>query len=128
MSVSDDPVKKSQAKKELESLRSRILHHDTRYFTYDSPEIPDADYDRLVNRLQELERQFPDLITPDSPSQRIGSAPLKTFAQVIHEIPMMSLDKVFSEADLGDFDTRVKKRLESDKPLQYSCEPKVDGV
>lgn len=123
-----DSRKHSQARRELESLREQIQYHDIRYHSYDSPEIPDADYDRMVQRLLALETEFPDLITPDSPSQRVGAAPLTEFTQVRHGIPMMSLDKVFTEKDLADFDARVRKRLETDKPVEYCCEPKVDGV
>lgn len=120
--------KLSQVRKELESLRQQIRHHDIQYFVHDSPEIPDADYDRLYQRLLKLEADFPQLVTTDSPSQRVGGEAIGQFAQVRHEIPMMSLDKVFSREELADFDTRVRKRLDSDRPVQYSCEPKVDGV
>jgi DNA ligase (NAD+) len=131
MAASDEepPSNKSSAiQLELDQLRRQIAHHDSQYFTHDSPEIPDVDYDRLFARLVEIESLYPALITAESPTQRVGSKPLDEFRQVQHEIAMLSLDKVFNESDLNDFDARVKKRLESDKPLQYSCEPKVDGV
>jgi len=91
------------------------------------PEIPDADYDALLIRLEELEQEY-DLAMPDSPTQRIGGTPLSQFTQVTHEYAMLSLGKVFGEKDLRDFETRIKKRLGSEEELVYSCEPKVDGI
>lgn len=125
-----DAPKKSPAslRKDAQQLREQIAHHDRLYFEQDSPEIPDADYDRLFAGLVALEEQYPDLITPDSPTQRVSGTPITGFAQVRHEIPMLSLDKVFDENDLSLFDARIKKRLGSDADLQFSCEPKVDGV
>ncbi|MDY6982179.1 MAG: NAD-dependent DNA ligase LigA, partial [Pseudomonadota bacterium] len=115
-------------KKELERLRREIEHHNRQYHQLDKPEITDQDFDRLFQRLLELEAQHPDLVTPDSPSQRVGSAPLGGFAQVTHAVPMLSLDKVFDEEDLKRFEERCKKRLGVDTGLIYSCEPKIDGV
>ena len=121
-----------QAAQELETLRREISRHNSLYHQYDAPEIPDADYDRLFDRLLVLEAQFPKLVTPDSPSQRVGDKPLSSFAQVTHEVPMMSLAKVFNDTDLADFEARIVKRLEWEdegaEPPTYSCEPKIDGV
>ena len=114
-------------KQEVLELRRQIEHHNRLYHSLDTPEIPDADYDALLHRLETLETAH-DLATPDSPTQRVGSEPLAQFSQVNHEIAMLSLDKVFGEQDLRDFETRIKKRLSDDLQLQYSCEPKVDGV
>jgi len=114
--------------KEVQSLREQIAYHDQLYFIQDNPEIPDVDYDWLFNRLIELENQFPQLVSADSPTQRVSGAPLDEFKQVRHQIPMLSLDKVFNEDDLNQFDARIKKRLGDDSTLEYSCEPKVDGV
>jgi DNA ligase (NAD+) len=118
--------------RELGDLRRQIEHHNRLYYRHDSPEIPDQEYDRLFDRLLEIEHEWPELATPDSPSQRIGSEPLSGFVQVTHEIPMLSLDKVTSEAELTRFESRIQKRLDSqndnDTALEYSCEPKVDGV
>ncbi len=116
------------AEQALVELRRQIARHDSLYFQHDAPVIADAEYDRLFERLLALEKQFPDLVTPDSPSQRVGDAPVETFAQVVHEQPMMSLAKVFTEEDLALFETRIKKQLDSDEPVDYSCEPKIDGV
>ncbi|MEZ5492163.1 MAG: NAD-dependent DNA ligase LigA [Gammaproteobacteria bacterium] len=129
-SGSDATQKTSPAsvRKDIEQLREQVAHHDRLYFEQDSPEIPDADYDQLFARLVALEEQYPEFVTPDSPTQRVSGTPIAGFVQVRHEIPMLSLDKVFDETDLALFDARIKKRLGSDTNLQYSCEPKVDGV
>ena len=117
----------AKVKREVISLREQIKHHNRLYYSLDAPEIPDADYDALLIRLDVLEKEY-DLVTSDSPTQRVGGAPLSQFTQVSHEIPMLSLAKVFSEKDLRDFETRIKKRLGSEEELVYSCEPKVDGI
>ena len=112
---------------EVAALRREINYHNRLYYTLDSPEIPDADYDALLDRLTELEQEY-DLVTPESPTRRVGSEPLAQFTQITHEQPMLSLDKVFNEQDLQDFESRIKKRLGSEADLEYSCEPKVDGI
>lgn len=114
-------------RKEVAELRRQIEHHNRQYYALDAPEIPDADYDALLDRLVQLEEEY-DLVTPDSPTQRVGAEPLQQFAQVTHESPMLSLGKVSSEQDLLDFGARVMKRLDRDDPLDYSCEPKMDGI
>lgn len=116
-----------KTKQEVSTLRQQIEHHNRLYHALDSPEIPDADYDALVARLLQLEAEY-ELVTPASPTQRVGSEALSQFTQVKHEIPMLSLDKVSNEKDLNDFELRLQKRLDNDGQLQYSCEPKVDGV
>lgn len=113
---------------ELAELRKQIEHHNRLYYQDDTPEITDQDYDRLFQRLLDIEAQHPELVTADSPSQRVGSAPLASFAQVTHAVPMLSLDKVFNEDDLQRFEERSKKRLQAENELEYSCEPKIDGV
>ncbi|MEX0740623.1 MAG: NAD-dependent DNA ligase LigA, partial [Pseudohongiella sp.] len=121
-----------QAAQEIDTLRREINRHNSLYYQYSAPEIPDADYDRLFDRLLELEALFPESVTPDSPTQRVGDAPLSSFAQVTHDVPMMSLAKVFNDSDLADFEARILKRLEIEdenaEPPSYSCEPKIDGV
>lgn len=114
-------------RQEVDDLRRQIEHHNRLYYTFDAPEIPDADYDALLARLELLEADY-DLVTPDSPTQRVGAEPLSQFTQVTHENPMLSLGKVNTEQELRDFANRVAKRLGSDAPLIYSCEPKIDGV
>ncbi|MDF1622632.1 MAG: NAD-dependent DNA ligase LigA [Pseudohongiella nitratireducens] len=123
---------KTAAVAELETLRQQIDYHNRRYHRDDAPEIPDADFDKLFDRLLSLEADYPELITDDSPSQRVGSEPLTSFTQVQHDIPMMSLSKVFNDQDLADFEARILKRLDDqvdeDESLYYACEPKIDGV
>jgi DNA ligase (NAD+) len=108
-------------------LRERIRYHNYRYYVLDDPEIPDAEYDRLLRELQQLEQQHPKLITPDSPTQRVGAQPLSAFGEVRHELPMLSLDNAFSDEELGEFDRRVRERLGVDT-VEYTGEPKLDGV
>lgn len=117
-------------KKMLESLKSQLHHHNYLYHVLDAPEIPDAEYDRMMQELQALEQQYPELITDDSPTQRVGAAPITAFGTVTHERPMLSLDNAFSEDSVRDFHRRVAERLEleADAPLTYSVEPKLDGV
>ena len=117
-------------KKRVESLREQIRHHNYQYHVLDEPEIPDAEYDRLVRELQELEKNHPDLVTDDSPTQRVGAEPVKAFGTVQHVIPMLSLDNAFSEDELRAFHRRVTDRLkiDIDSDLSYAAEPKLDGV
>lgn len=113
---------------ELSELRQSIDYHNRRYFQQDDPAIPDQEYDKLFQRLLEIELQYPQLQTEDSPSQRVGSELLGGFQTVTHLIPMLSLDKVFNSDELERFDGRVRKRLQQEGPLNYACEPKMDGV
>ncbi|MFD2110242.1 NAD-dependent DNA ligase LigA [Thiorhodococcus fuscus] len=111
-----------------ESLRARILYHNHRYYVLDDPEVPDAEYDRLVRELKGLESEHPDLVTPDSPTQRVGAAPRPEFREVRHAIPMISLDNAMSDEELADFHRRVLSGLSGgDAPL-YVAEPKLDGL
>jgi len=111
----------------IATLREKINHHNYCYYVLDNPEIPDAEYDRLMRELESLEQQYPETITPDSPTQRVGSAPLKEFAEVKHSIPMLSLGNAFEEQELIDFDRRVREGLDVDS-VDYSAEPKLDGL
>lgn len=115
-------------RKQVDALRAQIEHHNYQYYVLDDPEIPDAEYDRLMRELQALEQQYPELITPSSPTQRVGAAPLAAFSQVRHELPMLSLDNCFSEEELRAFDKRLHDRLKSEEPLHYVAEPKLDGL
>lgn len=117
----------SKVLQEVYQLRDEINRHNRLYHSLDAPEIPDADYDSLMLRLEALEAKY-NLLDADSPTQRVGGAPLTEFKQVTHEISMLSLDKVFNEKDLEDFENRIKKRLDSADVIEFSCEPKVDGV
>ncbi|MGD9076323.1 MAG: NAD-dependent DNA ligase LigA, partial [Desulfobacteraceae bacterium] len=114
--------------KELNDLREKIRYHNHRYYVLDDPEISDAEYDRIFQRLLELERHYPELVPADSPSQRVGAEPLDAFTQVTHRQPMLSLENVFDEQDIRDFDARLKRFLGEDPHLEYTVEPKIDGV
>lgn len=118
---------KSEAQKRIGKLRQDIQHHNHLYYVLAQPEVSDRDYDRLYKELQDLETQFPDLVTPDSPTQRVGGEPLKEFKSVTHLRPMMSLDNTYDAEDLADFDQRVRKLL-PEEVIEYILEPKVDGV
>jgi len=112
----------------LEKLRQQIDYHNYRYYVLDDPEVPDAEYDRLMRELQALEQQHPELITPESPTQRVGARPLDSFGEVEHRIPMLSLDNAFSDQELDDFDRRVHERLGLSEDVMYAAEPKLDGL
>jgi DNA ligase (NAD+) len=115
-------------KNNINKLRDKINEHNYRYYVLDDPLISDAEYDELFEQLKKLEKQHPDLITPDSPTQRVGAAPLKAFAEVQHSIPMLSLDNAFTEEDILAFDQRIHDRLDVTEAIQYCCEPKLDGL
>ncbi|RPH45600.1 MAG: NAD-dependent DNA ligase LigA, partial [Lysobacterales bacterium] len=118
----------TRAAARVRELRSAIEHHNYRYHVLDDPEVSDAEYDRLLRELKALEDQHPDLITPDSPTQRVGATPVSELDEVIHAKPMLSLENAFSEEDLLSFDRRVRERLESDEQIEYAAEPKLDGL
>ncbi|MEZ5593990.1 MAG: NAD-dependent DNA ligase LigA [Gammaproteobacteria bacterium] len=111
----------------IDALRSAINQHNYRYYVLDDPAVPDAEYDRLMRELRELESAHPDLISPDSPTQRVGAEPLAAFAEVTHSVPMLSLDNAFSDDELQSFDRRVREHLEVEQ-ISYSAEPKLDGL
>jgi DNA ligase (NAD+) len=112
----------------LDELRAEVDHHLYRYHVLDEPEIADAEYDRLFDELKELEEQHPDLITPDSPTQRVGAPPSDRFQKVEHLSPMGSLEKVTDDESLFKWADDVRKRLDSDEPVVYVLEPKIDGL
>lgn len=116
-----------EVKQRAADLREQIAYHNYRYYALDDPEIPDAEYDRLFRQLQQLEQEYPDLVTPESPTQRVGAQPLKGFDEVRHAIPMLSLGNVFSEEELADFDRRVRDGL-GVETVRYCVEPKLDGL
>lgn len=118
---------KEQARAEIERLREIIRYHDYRYYVLNSPEISDEEYDALMRKLQELEALFPDLVTPDSPTQRVGGKPQEGFAPFVHARPMLSLNNAFTEEEIRDFDRRVKKMLGVDE-IDYVVELKIDGL
>jgi DNA ligase (NAD+) len=108
-------------------LHEQLHEHNYRYYVLDAPVISDAEYDRLLRELQELEAAWPELLSPDSPTQRVGARPLKAFGEVRHEVRMLSLDNAFSDDELADFDRRVRERLET-TIVDYAAEPKLDGL
>ena len=112
----------------IETLREQIRHHNTRYYVLDDPEIPDSEYDRLLRELQNLETQHPELITPDSPTQRVGAAPVQAFGEVKHPVPMLSLSNAFDEDELLAFNKRVIDRIGIQDSIEYAAEPKLDGL
>lgn len=131
------PAQKSDAKstpstsaptERLNELRSLIRAHDYSYHTLDRPTVSDFEYDQLFRELLQLEGQHPELVTDDSPSQRVGSTPLKEFEKVAHSRPMLSLSNAFSTSDVRDFDTRIKKYLETNAEIELFCELKFDGL
>ncbi|MEW6431726.1 MAG: NAD-dependent DNA ligase LigA [Myxococcota bacterium] len=111
----------------VKELKEQLAHHDYRYYTLDAPEISDASYDALMRELKALEEQHPELVTPDSPTQRAGGAALDKFARVTHRQPMLSLANAFSEEDFQEFDERIRKSL-GVEVVDYTCEPKMDGL
>ena len=113
--------------KRIGDLRRQIERHDYRYYVLDDPEVTDAAYDALMRELRELEAAHPDLVTPESPTQRVAGRPAAGFAEVVHALPMLSLDNAFSEDDLREFDRRVRERLDVER-VDYSAEPKIDGL
>lgn len=116
---------KTSVERELSELREQIRYHGRKYYTEDDPEISDFDYDKLYRRLEELEAQYPELVTEDSPTRQVGGKVYNTFAEVVHEVPMESLHDSFSEEELRDFDRRVREAV--DGP-EYIVEPKFDGL
>jgi len=113
---------------QINHLRTQLRHHEYQYHVLDTPEVPDAEYDRLMRELRELETAHPTLITADSPTQRVGAAPLSAFEQVKHQVPMLSLDNVFDEESYLAFYKRVQDRLKTTEPLTFCCELKLDGL
>jgi DNA ligase (NAD+) len=120
-------MNRTETSKRIAELRDQIRHHDHLYYVEARTEISDRDYDRLYAELKALEQQFPDLVTPDSPTQRVSEGPLKQFKSVRHDVPMMSLDNTYNIEELREFDVRVRKLLPNES-VEYVLEPKIDGV
>ncbi len=113
---------------QIQDLRKTLHQHNYRYYVLDDPEISDSEYDRLMQELIQLEKAHPDLASPDSPSARVGAAPLAKFDSIAHTIPMLSLDNGFDDEDILDFDKRIKRYLDRPSEIIYTAEPKMDGV
>lgn len=119
--------------KRIETLKKALNEHNYRYYVLDSPTIPDSEYDKLFRELLALEKEHPELQSLDSPTLRVGARPLKLFPEVVHAVPMLSLDNAFSEQVVRDFDTRIRERLKTTgfkdaDEIAYTCEPKIDGL
>lgn len=117
------------ARERIKTLSDELRHHNRLYYEVEQPTISDADYDRLLRELQSLESQFPDLLLPDSPSQRVGSKPAEQFAKITHLTPMLSLQNAMDEGEIREFENKVRRMLgDVAGPLEYTCEPKFDGL
>ena len=114
--------------KRAEKLRNNLHRHNYRYHVLDDPEISDGEYDRMMHELLKLEAAYPGLLTPDSPTMRVGASPLEKFETIDHSISMLSLDNAFCDSDIIDFDRRIKRILKHDDKIIYTAEPKLDGV
>jgi len=128
LSLLDMPPGKEKARQRLAVLRRELHYHAHRYYVLDDPILADAEYDRLFQELLELEKQYPELITPDSPSRRVGGAPLTQFAQVPHAVPMLSLENAFSDSELLEFEERLFRFLQNRESISYLTEAKLDGL
>ncbi|MGE5435747.1 MAG: DNA ligase LigA-related protein, partial [Syntrophothermus sp.] len=118
----------SQVQQRIEELREKIREHDYRYYVLAEPVISDQEYDFLLKELEKLENENPDLITPDSPTQRVGKDLVKDFKPVVHMIPMLSLSNTYSEDELVEFDRRVREGLPANENVEYVVEYKIDGA
>src|SRR6202158_4983156 len=121
------PAPAKAAERKIESLREKIRHHEYLYYVLDHPEISDADFDKLMQQLKSLEAERPSLVTPDSPTQRVGGKPREGFVKVPHSSPMLSLDNTYSEQELRDWERRVHE-LTGRSDVDYVCELKLDGM
>src|SRR2546430_13791499 len=121
------PAATKDTEKKIETLREKIRHHEHLYYVLDNPEINDLEFDKLMQELQQLEADNPKLITPDSPTQRVGGKPREGFIKVRHSSPMLSLDNTYSEEELRAWERRVHE-LSGRKDVDYACELKLDGM
>ena len=121
-------MKEETVKQNIEKLRNELHRHNYRYYILDDPEVSDAEYDRLLQELKDLEKAYPQFYSPTSPTVRVGSPPLEKFSTIPHSIPMLSLDNAFSDGDILDFDNRIRRFLKNSDKIIYTAEPKVDGV
>ncbi len=121
-------MNREQISKRIDQLRNDLNYHNYRYYILDAPEVSDAEYDRLMRELQELETIYPDLVTSDSPTQKVGAPPLEAFGTVKHTMPMLSLQNAMNTDELREFDKKVKRFLETDSDIEYVAEPKMDGL
>src|SRR6201990_2072077 len=124
-----DKLTKAQARVELTRLALELEGHDKRYYQDDAPSVTDAEYDALRQRFNAIEKRFPEFVSSDSPSQKVGATPSSRFKKVRHAVPMLSLDNAFAEADVLDFAGRIERFLKlPDDKIDFSAEPKIDGL
>src|ERR1051325_11435251 len=121
-------MSKESIRKEILYLREEIDKHNYRYHVLDDPLVSDAQYDELFQKLQRLEKEHPEFATPDSPTQRVGAAPLEKFPTVRHTLPMLSLNNAHDRDDMTEFDERIRRFLKTSEPIEYMVEPKIDGL
>jgi len=121
------PPSRQKAAAKIQDLREKIKYHEKKYYVDNAPQISDYEFDLLMKELAELESQFPEFITPESPTQRVGEKPLEGFATVEHRIPMLSIDNCFSVKELREFEERIQKLLPRQK-IEYVAELKIDGL
>src|SRR5512139_231735 len=121
-------MNEAQAQKKIEKRREEVNFHNYRYYVLDDPVITDAGYDGLMRELEALEKDYPHLITPNSPTQRVGAPPLDKFEEVRHALPMLSLANAFAEAEVREFDDRLKRFLKNTREIEYCAELKIDGI
>lgn len=119
---------KDNIKQTIEALRNKINEHNYQYYVLDAPTVTDAAYDLLYRQLVELEKEYPQFVTPDSPTKRVGDKPIKAFAEVTHSVPMLSLENAFTQEDIESFNQRISDRLKATHVIDYCCEPKLDGL
>ena len=118
----------SEVKTEIESLRDELRRHNMLYYVEGQPEISDLEFDRMLKRLEALEKKHPEFDSPDSPTHQVGGEPIKGFVTVAHRLPMLSIDNVYDENEVREYDARIRKLLGTEQPLEYIVEYKIDGV
>ncbi|MCW8855785.1 MAG: NAD-dependent DNA ligase LigA, partial [Kangiella sp.] len=118
----------SELEKRVAELRVTLDNYNYQYYVLDDPSVPDAEYDRLLRELQQIELEHPELVSSDSPTQRVGAKPDNGFQEVTHELPMLSLDNAMSDEELVSFNKRIQDRLKTTDKIEYVCEPKLDGL
>ena len=121
------PLSAKQAKQRIQQLREEIKYHESKYYIDNDPQISDYEFDQLIKELEKLETQFPELITPESPTQRVGEQPLEGFTSIDHQTPMLSLDNCYSIDELQEFEDRIQ-RINPSKRTKYLAELKIDGL
>ena len=126
--VKDEKSVDKKVIENIENLRAKIRYHDGKYYVENMPEISDYEYDQLIKELEKLESAYPQLITPDSPTQRVSGEPVSEFTSIEHRIPMLSIENTYSEEELREFDKRIRRILKNVDQIEYVVELKIDGI